>query len=396
MSKTYSHRKAAQLLDVSYPTLLRWINDGKIADVARDRNGYRLFTEDDIARIRMFAEGTKRPSNELFKHDLVEPSGYKVASFFSGIGGFDLGFQQAGFDVSFQCEVEPFCTSVLDKHWPTVPKWADITTLDYATIPISDVWVGGFPCQDLSLARMGKREGLRGSKSRLFHEFAGLVREGKPRVLVIENVAGLLNSHGGRDFAILLQTLAELGYAVGWRTLNSRYFGVPQSRQRIYLVGCYRDRRGPGAILFESERSKGNSAESRQNGAKSPSPFQEIIGDISGGGPVIQSIAYCLYATSARHTGTDWSRNYACYPNAGKIRRLTPTECEGVMAFPNNWTKLNELHLDQDQLDSARYHSLGNAVTPPVAQWLAQRIKLYLDSVDKINSTHEHKELMLV
>lgn len=383
----YSHREAAKILGISYPTLLRWIKDKKIEDVARDRNGYRVYTKEDIARIRIFSGSSKIGS--LQSDDFVRACDYKVASFFTGIGGFDLGFEQEGFAVNFQCEVEPFCLSVLKRHWPTVPKWPDITTLDNATIPFSDVWVGGFPCQDLSLARMGKREGLGGSKSRLFHEFAGLVRKGKPRILVIENVAGLLNSHGGRDFAILLKTLAELGYAVGWRTFNSRYFGVPQSRQRVYLVGCYRDGRGPGAILFESERSKGHFAASRQDGQKTASPFQAIVGDPGGNGPVIQSIAYCLYATSARHTGTDWSRNYVCYPADGRVRRLTPAECEGVMAFPQDWTKLNDLHLNQDQLDSARYHALGNAVTPPVARWLAQRIKEYLQAVDSEEVFHQ-------
>ncbi len=381
MQKGYSHRDAAKKIGVSYATLGRWITDGKIQDVARDRNGYRVFTDDDLHRIKNYAESLNHPRSGLFQTEEEAGEykcGYGVASFFSGIGGFELGFQQAGFDIKFQCEIEPFCQSVLEKHWPEVPKATDITKLDYATIPVSDVWVGGFPCQDLSLARMGQREGLRGTKSGLFHQFAGLVRKGKPRVLVIENVAGLLSSHGGRDFAVLLNTLAELGYAVGWRTLNSRYFGVPQSRQRIYIVGCLRDSRGPGEILFESERSAGDPSESGSNGKKSTASFQEIVGDPFGEGPVIQAIAYCLYATSARHTGTDWSRNYACYPALGKIRRLTPAECEGVMAFPTNWTKLDGLRLDQEQLDSARYHALGNAVTPPVAYWLAQRIKSYL------------------
>src|SRR5205807_2770915 len=118
----------------------------------------------------------------------------------------------------------------------------------------SDVWVGGFPCQDLSLAFMGKRKGLRGARSRLFHEFARLVREACPRVIVIENVPGLLSSHKGEDFEIVLGTLAELGYSLGWRVLNSRYFGVPQSRQRVYIVGCYRDWTGPARILFDAER----------------------------------------------------------------------------------------------------------------------------------------------
>jgi len=307
---------------------------------------------------------------------------YTVASFFSGIGGFDIGFESAGFLISMQCEVESFCQSILRKHWPKVPLFDDITQLQSHDIPTSDVWVGGFPCQDLSLARMGKRAGLRGNKSGLFYDFARLVGDGKPRVVLLENVAGLLSSHNGKDFGIVLGTLAELGYGVGWRTFNSKYFGVPQSRQRVYIVGCRGDRIGPGEILFESECGAGDSASGGPHGAQAASSFQDVVGDPRGKGPVIQAIAYCLYATSARHTGTDWSRNYVCYPKLGEVRRLIPSECEGVMAFPKGWTLPPSTQLNADDLDSARYHALGNAVTPPVAEWIARRIRQYLLSRD--------------
>ena len=157
----------------------------------------------------------------------MDRSIYSAASFFTGIGGFDIGFESAGFSISMQCEVETFCQSLLKKHWPKVPLHPDITKLKNDDIPKSDVWVGGFPCQDLSLARMGKRDGLRGTSPGLFYEFARLVGDGKPRVILLENVAGLLSSHGGKDFGIVLSTLAELGYSVGWRTFNSKHFGVP-------------------------------------------------------------------------------------------------------------------------------------------------------------------------
>lgn len=366
---------AAREVGVSAITLKRWLLGGKLADVARDKNNWRIFDAADVARIRKYHMQVREPSTEVYA---VEPPEYTVASFFSGIGGFDIGFEKAGFKVTVQCELEPFCNSILSKHWPNTPRLDDIREVQNVDIPASTVWVGGFPCQDLSLARMGKRSGLRGSKSGLFYEFARLVGEGKPRVIVLENVAGLLSSHNGRDLGTVIWTLAELGYAVGWRTFNSKDFGVPQSRQRVYIVGCYRDERGPGQILFEPERSKRHSAKSQKNGTKSETPFQKLVGDPSGKGPLIQSIAYCLYATSARHTGTDWSRNYVCYPDAGMVRRLIPSECEGVMAFPKGWTIPNDHILEGDDLDSARYHALGNAVTPPVAEWIAQRIMTYL------------------
>ena len=376
--------QAAQAIGVSAVTLKRWLISGKVADVGRDRNNWRVFTAADIERIKQYASNSQETPKlaETGASDKPQSSDYSVASFFTGIGGFDIGFEAAGFSISMQCEVEPFCQSLLRKHWPSVPLHPDITKLQNGDIPQSDVWVGGFPCQDLSLARMGKRDGLRGSKSGLFYEFARLVREGKPRVILLENVAGLLSSHGGKDFGIVLSTLAELGYSVGWRTFNSKHFGVPQSRQRVYIVGCRGDGRGPGEILFESERGEGHSAKGRPHGKESAPSFQEVIGDPSGEGPVIQALAYCLYATSARHTGTDWSRNYVCYPKSGKVRRLVPSECEGVMAFPKGWTIPTKTTLSADDLDSARYHALGNAVTPPVAEWLALRIRQYLESRD--------------
>ena len=311
---------------------------------------------------------------------------YKVASLFSGIGGFDLGFERAGFDVSFQCEIEPFCRAVLERRWPTVPKTTDIKELQGADIPISDVWVAGFPCQDVSLARMGKRHGLRGRQSGLFYEFARLVSEGRPRLFVLENVSGLLSSHGGRDFGTVLGTMAELGYSLGWRLLDSQHFGVPQSRKRVFVVGSDRDWGGPPQILFEPQCGEGMPAARGSDGKKPVSPFARVVEHSGPERPVTKAIAYCLYAESARHTGTDWSRNYVSYPRKGEVRRLTPGECEGVMAFPAGWTDLR-VGLEGEALDTARYHALGNAVTPPVAEWLAHRVHQYLATEDAFNAT---------
>ena len=272
---------------------------------------------------------------------LREPGGHRgplafqrYASLFTGIGGFDIGLERAGFEITFQCEIDKFCRRILKRHWPHIPHYENIKKLHATDIPKSDVWAGGFPCQDVSLARMGARAGLRGKRSGLFYDFARLVGEARPRVVLLENVTGLLNSHRGRDFGVVIGTLAEFGYSVGWRVLNSKNFGVPQSRQRVYIVGCHRDVHGPGQILFEAECCKRHAQEGESNGKAALSPFKTCIGDTSGDGPVFQSIAYCLYACSARHTGTDWSRTYVQYPKRGQVRRLTPKECEGVMGFP--------------------------------------------------------------
>ncbi len=300
-----------------------------------------------------------------------------VASFFSGIGGFELGFERHGFELTMQCEIDKFCNEILEKHWTDVKRFTDIKAVKGSDVPSSDVWVGGFPCQDVSLARMGKRDGLRGKRSGLFYDFARLAEECLPKVVVIENVPGLLSSHGGRDFGIVVRTLADLGYSVGWRVLNSRHFGVAQSRQRVYIVGCHRDRRGPAEILFEPECGIGDHKANRQDGQESVSPFKASFGDPVNG-PIVQGLAYCLYACSARHTGTDWSRTYVSYPD-GRVRRLTPKECEGIQGFPYDWTLPCKPTSDVDKLDSLRYHALGNAVTVPVAEWLAERVKAYLE-----------------
>ena len=275
--------------------------------------------------------------------------------------------------LKFHCEIDTFCRKILSQHWPDVPIHEDIRSLDVTNIPETDVWTAGFPCQDLSLARMGTRSGLRGSQSGLFFEFMRLARERRPRAIILENVHGLLSSHGGRDFGIVLKALDQLGYGVAWRVLNSKDFGVPQQRRRVYIVAMHRDGQGPGEVLFEPECGDWNPKASRSNGKKSPSLFQTVIGD-SREGPLVKSIAHCVYAESARHTGTDWSRNYVWYPD-GRVRRFTPTEIELVQGFPENWT----LPKDSDQQlggtrDSMRYRAIGNAVTPAVAKWVGLRL----------------------
>lgn len=299
----------------------------------------------------------------------IQPS---VASFFSGIGGFDLGFEQAGYYITMQCEIDAFCNDILARHWPDVKKFKDIREVKHADVPPSDVWVGGFPCQDVSLARMGKRTGLKGKRSGLFYEFARLIGESLPPIVVLENVSGLRNSHGGRDFQTIIHTLAEFGYGVGWRVFNSKYFGVPQSRQRVYIVGCYRDGRGAAEILFEPECSGRDDTQSGQDEEEVISTFKASFGDFSKG-PIVQGLAYCLYACSARHTGTDWSRTYISYPD-GRVRRLTPNECERIQGFPTNWTLPTNPPDDAEKLDTLRYTAVGNAVTVPAITWLAQRM----------------------
>lgn len=300
----------------------------------------------------------------------VRPS-IRVVSFFAGIGGFDYGFEQAGMRTVWQCEKKEFCLDILEKHWPDVPRAKDIQGVNANDIPDAEIWTGGFPCQDVSLARMGPRSGLRGEQSGLFYDFAQLIGSRRPQVVVLENVAALLSSHDGRDFAVILRTLADIGYGLAWRVLDSRYFGIPQSRTRVFIVGTLGDPTGAGQVLFEPECGDRDFEKSRSHGKKSVSPFAISVGNNEQG--FVKKLAHCLYAESARHTGTDWSRNYVSYPK-GRVRRLTPLETERLQGFPDGWTMPTHEMPNQDSLDSARYHACGNAVSVPVAEWIGKRI----------------------
>ena len=289
----------------------------------------------------------------------------RIGSFFAGIGGFDYAFEREGFETVFQCEIDPFCTAVLKAHWPHVERIRDIRSIAAGDIPKAAIWCGGFPCQDVSVARAYRaREGLRGKNTGLFFSFLKLVQERLPSVLLLENVEGLLNSHNGQDFRVILEELTGLGYSVAWRIMNSRYFGAPQSRPRVYICAARSNHSLPLSTLFEHDR--GTRGLSRREGFLT-------VDECGVSGALVPRVAYCLAATSGRHTGTDWSRTYISYPDG--VRRLTPSECEGLQGFPANWTAHTEgIRLNTYDLDTPRYKALGNSVAVPVVRWIARRL----------------------
>jgi site-specific DNA-cytosine methylase len=155
---------------------------------------------------------------------------------FSGIGGFDLGFERAGFRIAWCIEFDKAAQAVLRKRFPHAKIYGDIREVDALKLERVDVICGGFPCQDLSVA--GKRAGLAGSRSGLFHDAIRIVRAIKPAIVLLENVPGLLSSNQGHDFATVIRELGE-GWPcaeVAWRVLDSQYFGVAQRRRRVFIV----------------------------------------------------------------------------------------------------------------------------------------------------------------
>lgn len=175
-------------------------------------------------------------------------------SLFAGVGGFDLGLERAGLTCVGQVEKNAFCLEVLAKHWPAVPRHNDVVSAvewwESKDRPKVDLVCGGFPCQDISVGN-ADRKGLDGERSGLYWHALGFVVAVRPRVLLLENVAGLLSSNGGRDLALIQATLAECGYPyLEWRVLDSQYFGVPQRRRRIFLAASASDPR-LGPLLLE-------------------------------------------------------------------------------------------------------------------------------------------------
>jgi DNA (cytosine-5)-methyltransferase 1 len=173
----------------------------------------------------------------------------KVLSLFSGVGGFDIGLENAGMQTVFQCEWDKHANTILNKHWPQVPKWEDVSTLTGKHIlthaPVIDVVAWGSPCQDLSVA--GKRSGLEGERSGLFHEGIRIIKELRketngqyPRISIWENVVGALNSNRGADFGIIINEMAEAGaMVIEWAVLDAQHFGVPQRRRRVFVIAIF-------------------------------------------------------------------------------------------------------------------------------------------------------------
>ena len=178
--------------------------------------------------------------------------------FFSGVGGFRHGLELAGMKCVGFCEKDKFARKSYEAMYDTKGEWFhdDITTIDSTRIPKADLWCAGSPCQNVSIA--GKRAGLYGERSGLFFTFVELIKsqkeEDKPEWVLLENVKGLLSSGGGRDYLDYLSILDEAGYDLEWQVFNSKDYGVPQNRERIYTLGHLR-RNGRRQVLPISRES---------------------------------------------------------------------------------------------------------------------------------------------
>jgi len=183
------------------------------------------------------------------------------ASVCSGIEAATVAWHPLGWHAAFFAEIEPFPSAVLAHHYPTTPNYGDMTRYRDWPDATLDLLVGGTPCQSFSVA--GLRKGLADPRGNLALVFLGILDRVRPRWVVWENVPGVLSSNGGRDVGAFLGGLAELGYGWAYRVLDARYFGVPQRRRRVFVVGHLGDWRRAAAVLFERQSLSGHPAPGR-------------------------------------------------------------------------------------------------------------------------------------
>lgn len=328
---------------------------------------------------------------------------------FSGIGGFRAGLERAGgFTCVGHCEINKHADKAYRAAHDVKEKevfYEDATKIDTNTMPDFDLLCGGFPCQSFSIA--GKRKGFEDARGTLFFEIARVARAKRPAYLLLENVPGLLSHDGGRTFAAILGTLDELGYHVEWQVLNSKDFGVPQSRRRVYIVGCLGGRcagkilpfRGTNpealkllvngrqgsrvygtdgvspTILTKSDRTGLYAVsnprkvlmikEATKSGRKAASPGDSV--DLSFAdqntrrGRVGRKIAHTLNTSSLQGVVT----------NNLRLRRLTPRECFRLQGFSE--PQIDKL-LSVDS-DTQAYKQAGNAVTVNIVHAIGLRLQ---------------------
>ena len=240
-------------------------------------------------------------------------------SLFAGVGGMDLGLERAGMECKWQVEIDPYCTKVLEKHWPGVKRYGDITRINGAELERVDLIAGGFPCQDVS--RAGIQRGIHGARSGLYQQMLQIVGVVRPRFVVVENVAALL----GDGLGHVLADLATRGFDAEWAILPASVFGAPHRRDRLFLVAY-------SACKWMDERSVVNSIPDK-------AWRKARLGEFGG------------------------------MDGATACREAIANVCRDDDGIPD-WMDRTAAR----DVRGNRLKGLGNAVVPQVAEWIGRRI----------------------
>lgn len=288
-------------------------------------------------------------------------------SLFAGIGGFDLGFEKAGMQCKWQVEIDDYATRVLERHWPSVRRWRDITTFppdadepkrevrssyglgeaESTESPARshsledwsvDLICGGFPCQDISYA--GKGAGLEGERSGLFYEAVRVIRTLGPRYVVLENVAALLT----RGLPDVLGTLASVGYDTEWHCIPAAAVGAPHIRDRVFIIGYLGGHPNSCDDCEKRPRGTQNTIPGRTRNRKNKS------GEIpNANSPRLERQRFFPSGAKPQFNNTGDTCWWATEPAVGRVANGIPRRVD-------------------------RLRGLGNAVVPQVAQWIGERI----------------------
>ncbi len=291
----------------------------------------------------------------------------------SGIEAAGVAWKPLGWRAAFVSEIEPFAKSVLAHRWSGVPDLGDMLTIGPEHGPV-DVLVGGTPCQ--SFSRAGNRAGMADPRGELARAFVRLASCLSARWLLWENGPEALSANGGRDFGALLRLLGECGFGFAYRVLDARYFGVAQRRRRVFLVGHTGGSwQRAAAVLFERACMRGDPAPRYAEGP-SPAGGPTLCSGVGSLAPGRQEERGTFTTALTAHPGGRYdldSENFVI--DGGRLRRLTPVECERLQGFPDGYTAIPGF------TDGARYRAIGNSMAVPVMRWIGQRIQAVDDAV---------------
>lgn len=298
-------------------------------------------------------------------------------------------------------EIDKYAIQIFEKHFPKIPNFGDIKRIRTEELPNFDLVCGGFPCQSFSIA--GKRGGFEDTRGTLFFDIARIVKAKRPRLLFLENVKGLLSHDEGRTFNTIILALDGLGYDLQWQVLNSKDFGAPQNRERVFIVGHLRGTSRPK--VFPIRETSKNVDKGRKLPEQISNTLRTNYSNAYANETYIGELDYVGAVMSKQNEkwledGKELSRNFpqgqrvyskdgigsTVAGNAGglggktglyeidkyKIRRLTPTECMRLQGFPDDWC---DIGADSKEIsDTQIYKMAGNAVTVNVIREIAKRL----------------------
>ncbi|MAF43086.1 MAG: DNA (cytosine-5-)-methyltransferase [Parcubacteria group bacterium] len=268
-------------------------------------------------------------------------------------------------------DIDKYACQVYRKHYEEVCE-QDIRTVNTSIIPEHDLLCAGFPCQSFSIA--GKRKGFEDTRGTLFFEICRVIRTKRPGYLLLENVKGLLSHDDGATFQTIIRTLDELGYDCQWQVLNSKDYGVPQNRERVFIIGHSRGQPRPKVfpigeadkVYPETDEQVSHAIDSNYHKGWLDNQQRTMIRSVNavnkdnpmyGRNNLTPEISSCLNSVDAMGVQIE-----------NRIRRLTPIECERLQGFPDNWT--------QGISDTQRYKCLGNAVTTNVIEAIGRQLNI--------------------